>query len=318
MNNELISAAKLIRDWQRSQNLSDVQLLKKFPGLGSTKTFTRIVDGDLADLDIERWLMEYRQALALIEALAEGGSDDEPLYDDLTTCARLRLAALDAMKEKGNNRLIIGLGGPGSGKSSAARVLAAKYGSRIVLVEADETWKKNVNNFLAGMLRALGVRDFPASADARWQRLLERLREGDRCLVIDEAHHMGVPAFNMVKSLLNQTNCQIILLALPVLFRRIEMAAWEEVRQLTQNRLLERIRFDGIQASDIEKFIGRRCGWDNGEIKRAAAAVKEPASRYGHLAFLKLVCRKAKKLADGETVTLDHFLQAVKLVTESR
>lgn len=313
---ELQTMARQIRDWQKKQELSDTMLLKKFAGLGSTKTFTRILDGDVADLDTERWLLEYRQVLSLIEALADASSESEPLYDDLTTCARLRVAALEAMREKGNNRLVVVLGGPGTGKTSAALALAQKYGSRVLLAEADETWK-SAHNALGALLRALGVRELPSSPADRLARLIERLREGDRLLLIDEAHHMGVASFNMVKTLLNQTGCQIVLLALPVLFRRIEMAAWEEVRQLTQNRMLERLRFDGVDAHDAEKFIARRLCM-NGEAKKAAAMCREAAIRHGHLAFLKLACRKAKRLADGEPVTLDHWAAAVKHVTETR
>jgi DNA transposition AAA+ family ATPase len=317
MKTELQQAARDIRAWQLSKDLSDVQMLKKFPGLGSTKTYTRLLAADVEDLDTERWLIELRQVQALIEALADASTDDEPLYDDLSTCARLRVSALEAMKERGNNRLIITLGPPGSGKTSAAIALAGKYGSRIVLAEADETWK-SANNALGGLLRAVGVKDLPASAADRLARLIERLREGERCLIIDEAHHMGVPAFNLVKTLLNQTGCQVILLALPVLFRRLEMAAWEEVRQLTQNRLLERIRLDQVQPHDAEKFLARRLAWSNGEIKKAVAAIKEPMARHGQFAFLKLACRRARRDAGGDPVTLDGFLAAAKQIMETR
>lgn len=315
--NELQELARQIREWQTKNNLSDTALLKKFPGLGSTKTFTRIVAGDFEGLDLDRWAVEYRQVLALIEALAEAGTEAEPLYDDLSTCLRLRIAALEAMKETGNNRLVIVLGPPGTGKTSAALALAQKYGSRVVLAEADETWK-SAHNALGGLLRALGVRELPSSPADRLARLIERLREADRCVVVDEAHHMGVAAFNLVKTLLNQTGCQIVLLALPVLFRRLELAAWEEVRQLTQNRLLERIKFEQVDQHDAEKFIARRLAWSNGEIKKAAAAIREMMVRHGQLAFVKLACRKAKRLADGEPVTLELFLAAAKQVVETR
>lgn len=317
MKNELQQVALDIRAWQTSKGLSDVQMLKKFPGLGSTKTYTRLLAGDVDDLDTERWLIELRQVQALIDALADASTDDEPLYDDLSTCARMRVAALEAMREKGNNRLIVVLGPPGTGKTTAALALAQKYGSRIVLCEADETWK-SAHNALGGILRAVGVRELPSSPADRLARLIERLREGDRCLVIDEGHHMGVASFNVLKTLLNQTGCQIILLALPVLFRRIEMAAWEEVRQLTQNRMLERVKFDAVEPHDIERFLSRRLTWSNGDLKKAAAAMKEPMARYGHFAFLKLVCRRAKRDAGGDPVTLDVFLAAAKKVMESR
>jgi hypothetical protein len=61
----------------------------------------------------------------------------------------------DAMRETGNDRLIIVEGNPGDGKSSAVAALVGRYGSRIVLAEAAETWRDSINAMLADLLLAM-------------------------------------------------------------------------------------------------------------------------------------------------------------------
>ena len=74
---ELVALAQKIRAWQEVRKLSDNELLRRLPGLGSTKTFGRILKNDLEELDLERWLSEYRAVWALIESLTGRDRDEE-------------------------------------------------------------------------------------------------------------------------------------------------------------------------------------------------------------------------------------------------
>ena len=131
MENALKRIAGDIRDWQTGRTVSDAELCRKFAGLGSTKTYKRILDGDVGELDVERWLVEYEQVWALMEMESAATADDEQVYDDLWHVTATRLAATDAMREAGNNRLVIVEGPSGSGKTSAGRCLAARFGRRL-------------------------------------------------------------------------------------------------------------------------------------------------------------------------------------------
>ncbi|MBI5817436.1 MAG: ATP-binding protein [Verrucomicrobia bacterium] len=318
---ELASLAQTIRDYQTKREWSDTLLCKKFGGLGSTKTFTKILKNELEELDLERWLLEYRSVVNLITAEAGADTQDEQVFDDLSTCSRLRVAFLDIMNVRGNNRLIICEGASGSGKSKAARMLAAKYGRRVLLGEADGTWRSE-NTMLGGLLRLIGKKDFSTGTNERKELLIVELQARRVCICIDEAHHLGPASLNMLKTLINQTPGEFILFGLKTLLNRLETKAFQEALQLTRNRMAERISFDKLDAHDVEMLVKRRLGWLNGEGAKAARMLildgKGPAQRLGHLAFVDAVCRQARKDADGEPVTLEIFSKAMPKVEAAR
>jgi DNA transposition AAA+ family ATPase len=316
----LRNLAGRIRDWQQTRNLSDAELCRRFAGLGSTKTFKRILDpADALDqLDTERQLLNYEQVWNLIEIERASQAADEPTYDDLPHVTKVRLAVEDALKETGNNRLVIVEGASGTGKSTAGRKLAERYGLKIVLAEADETWKDSLNNMLGGLLRALGIKSPPAGVEARKLALLEKLRETPVCIVIDEAHHLGSSTLNMVKTILNQTSAQIVFLAIPTLLRRLESAAFEEARQLTKNRLCERVRLDGCDVASVEKFITRRLRLERETARPCAKTLADRAAQFGNWNFVNLVCRHALLLAGKDAVDNDDFAKAMQSAAASR
>jgi type II secretory pathway predicted ATPase ExeA len=307
-----------IRDWQLARALSDAALVKKFSGLGSTKTFKSLLEGNLDGYDIEHWRVDYEKVLMLMELEAHFTDNDEPTYDDLSNISNARMAVQDAMGEKGNNRLVIIEGPSGSGKTTSARCLAALFGSRVVLAEADETWKESLAAMLAGILRALGVREIPASADDRKTKVLQTLSGSPVCLVIDEAHHLGPRTLNMVKTILNQTRCQVVFLCIPTLFVKLESSAYEEAKQLTKNRLAERVRITSPSVSDVEKFLDHRLNLDRSILRACAKSVSERAGQFGCWNFVNLVCRKARQLAGKSAIDMEVFTQAIQKAQQSR
>lgn len=318
MKTTLTELAGRVRDWQQSAGLSDAELCRRFAGLGSTKTFKRILDGDLAELDLERWETDYRQVIALIEIESQAREADEPVYDDLWHVTATRLAATDAMQERGNNRLVIVEGPSGSGKTTAALCLAARFGRKIILAEADETWKESAASMLGGLLRACGVKEIPQSSEQRKLRLLDYLTGNPACVVLDEAHHLGPRTLNLVKTVLNQTRCQFVFLCIPTLFRKLESAAYEEAKQLTANRMCERVRLPGPGAGEVEKFLDRRLKFEADTLRPCARACAERAAQFGHWNFVNLVARHCRKLAGKSAVDNETFAKAVQKAAASR
>ena len=318
MENALRRIAGDIRDWQTGRAVSDAELCRKFAGLGSTKTYKRILDGDAAELDVERWLVEYEQVWALMEMESAATADDEQVYDDLWHVTAARLAATDAMREAGNNRLVIVEGPSGSGKTSAGRCLAARFGRKVVLSEADETWKESLNSMLGGLLRSLGVKEIPTSAEGRKTKLFEVLVDSPVCLVIDEAHHLGPRTLNLVKTLINQTKCQVVFLCIETLFKKLESQAYEEAKQLTKNRLCERVRLNGPAVPDVEKFLGRRLKFEGDCLKSCAGLCAERARQYGSWNFVNLVSRQCKRLVGKAAVDTETFAKAMQKAAASR
>lgn len=318
MDNELKTLVVKIRDWQKSRSLSDNEICKRFAGLGSTKTYKRILEGEVSELDLDRWQMEYSQVWTLMELESATGAEDEPVYNDLWHVNATRVAVAEAMREAGNNRIVIVEGPSGAGKTVAGRCLAAYFGRKMVLTEADETWKDSLNAMLGGCLRSLGVKEIPNSADGRKTKLLEILIDSPVCLIVDEAHHLGPRTLNLIKTLVNQTRCQMVFLCIETLFKKLECSAYEEARQLTKNRLCERIRLTSPKAPEIEKFLGRRVTFEPGVLKAGAALCEERARQHGCWNFVVLVARQCLKFAGKKDVDEETFGRALQKVAASR
>lgn len=316
---ELHKLAENIREAQLDQKLSDSELCRKFTGLGSTKTYQRIRERkNLDELDLEKWLLSYRAVWALFEGGVSEENPGEEYYEDLTPVLRLKRAINGAMKATGNDRLVIMEADTGSGKSTSRKLVEKKYGQRVVFVEACVAWNDSPAAFLAEILRTFGQRHPPMLTMKRLEIVLAILCSTRTCLIIEEAHHFGPKCLNMLKTLINQTPGEFVLLTLRTLWKRLEREAYEEARQLTGNRLFERIKIESLHPGDVKKMLERRCKVAPEDLTGASRMVTERAQGKGNLAFVRDVCRRASELADGEPVTLDVINSAINQEVASR
>ena len=315
---ELVELAKGIRNWQEAKGLSTSKMLRRFPTLGSDRTYGRLVAGTVEDLDIEKQLVNYRSAWALIEAVGEDASTSEDFYDDLSPVVQLRRAMMETFTENGLARFILVQGDTGSGKTSAARSLIQRYGSRLLFTELSNYVNDSPYNFSVLVLEALGVRTPPNDSMSCFAKLVHELNVTRRCLVIDELHHAGPKILNSIKTLINKTPGEFVGLTMPTLWNRLEKAAYEECRQLTGNRLAERIQLDQINRSDMTKFVTRRLPGLNGATAQAIALLEQSARGRGNLAFVRDVCRRAAAQYDGQKITIEDFAGVVAAEQKSR
>jgi type II secretory pathway predicted ATPase ExeA len=311
---ELCGIARQIRDWQIARNMTDTRLCADHD-IGSPKTFRALADGNPGEYDADRWLPKYRAAWNLIQTASEG-PDRLQVFDDIGPAIRLRAAFADAMRETGSDRLIIVEGNPGDGKTTAVTALVSRYGSRIIQAEAAETWRDSINAMLADLLLALGVQNPPVSAAGRLDKLIDTLRSRRVCLVIDEAHHMGPRGLNMVKTIINRTPGEIIMIGLPVLLKRLEMAAYQEARQLTLNRLCERITLQSADKEDTAILLERLGGLAVAVAREAAPRLAAMAVGHGSLKFVARVCRRI--LRDGIPTDAESVVKLAAKVAAGR
>lgn len=318
---ELKAIAHKVREHQISRNLSDAALLKKFADLGSTKTYKRILAGDLAELDLEKQLNNYRAVEALIDSTANAMEINEELYDDLYPALALRRVFIETQQITTLSRVVFLLGPNGSGKSGARKVLQEKFGSRLLLVEATDVWNDSPMSMLGALLTAMGVKELPYNATERLTKVIEKLNHTRRCLLIEEAHHLGPRLLNTVKTLVNNTTGEFVLIAVDTLWKKLEgdKLAYEEARQLSQNRLAERIQLPKCPlASDVEKILSRRIKWANGDLQNAVNLILSKAENCGRFSFVRDVCIRANENAGSDPVTMEAFVQAVAQEVKSR
>lgn len=316
---ELREIAAKIREYQLANKLSDNALLKKFAGLGSTKTFKKILDGELTELDIDNQLNNYRAVWAFVESMGDDRVDDEELYDDLFAVVQLRRVFFETRKETGNARFVIMAGPTGSGKSSARKVLMDKFGAALMCIEAREDWNGKPNPFLGAIIKAFGKKDMPPVACERFDIAAEKLSDSRRCLMIEEAHHLGPKNFNVIKSLINNTPGEFVLLGNDTLLKRLEMTAYEDASQLTGNRLAERINLGKeVRDRDVRIMIERRLPFAGADLAKAVKCCIERANNYGRLAFVRDVIRRTARKADGEAATIEQFIDSIREEVLSR
>lgn len=314
---ELREIASRVREWQQTKQLSDTALIKKFSGLGSTKTFTRILKDELKELDLEKQLTNYRAVEALIESIGDDDGEDEELYPDLTPTVHLSRVALEVIRERGIARFVLMLGDTGVGKSSARKVILGKYGQRFLWVEATEVWNDSPNALLGSVLSALGEKQLPPAGIDRLTKVESRLNESRIGIFVEEAHHLGPRCLNTIKTLINRTPSEFLILAKETLWAKLERAAYEEAKQLTKNRLAERIYIQGVKETDVKKMLERRVNWDNGDMKSAVKLVVDRAN-LGNLAFCREVIKRVNEMAEGEPVTIEQFTTAINDEAKSR
>lgn len=294
---QLADVALQIEAHRKAAGISQNAWSRQWPGLGSQKTYSNIVQGVFGDISLEKNLPNYRAVLSAIRANV-GSTGDEPLYEDLPGAEAVTLAALRLMHHEGTDRLILVLGGSGSGKTSAIRVLAAQGagGSRLIRLEADETWK-SPRAALRRMLLGAGVpkADIPGPLADMEDKLIDALNQQGRCVVaIDEAHHVSGCVLNLFKTLLNRTSMRLILAGMSTIFQKLRANASEESKQLIHNRLFERIDLVGPDKDTARRFLARRLGSDGGWKDGTLHNIAGTSVHCGHWSFLRRIVDQIK------------------------
>ena len=302
LENELVETAAKIAAWGESHGMSRAQLVRNFSDLGSEKSFRDISCGQLEGYNAENQLTKYRAVYATMEELANQGGE-ERIYDDLGTVVKIRRAFLGVVKATGTNRVLIVQGESGVGKTTAVGLLRGKYGTgRISYVEASDVWADSPNAFLGAILRALGVTELPAGRVQRLEEVQARLAISRRCLVIDEAHHLGPHCLNTVKTLVNTTPGEFILVAIPTLWNKLQAHAYQEAKQIATNRLSERVKLT-LDEADVRTYLAKRFpDAAAADLKTAARIIRPSALLSGNYAFVRDVCRALAGL-DADTVS---------------
>jgi len=310
--------AGTIMAYQAERGWSERQLLLQFPDIGTSKDWWAVRNGKLDDRDGADLLSRCRSVVAQIEALRDAAAKGEDLYDDMHPVVEMTRAIPALLTTSGNDRVLLIQGEPGSGKTTALNLLRTRLGAAIVPIEASEAWGDSPLALLAAVLRALGVTDLPISAADRLERAKDVMRGSRRVLVIDEAHHLGPRNLNVLKSLVNGTAWGFVLLAIPTLWRKLERGAYEEARQLTTNRLAERIKLECPTARDCQRMLERRVG-KIPDMREAAELVVKQAATHGGLGFVRDVCKRLVDVRDaGAEISLRDVGMAVEKELKSR
>ena len=300
---------KQLRELQTQLGLSDAAFVREHLTLSSTvwsrlNSGTYQADATSAFVRLDGNLRQLRMHLAKNAKLTGGAvfhelTPQKAVVDAITT-AKLKPAT-------DPDRLIVFLGETGSGKTALARELKVMHDG--VLVEGRESWRDSYYAAVCDIAAAAGVSEgeLDPGKHAAEAALLRRLRAHRRVLIIDEGEYFGPRTANLLKLLLNQTETVIVLMAIPVLFRRWQEKAWAESVQLSR-RSHAVIDAQLVDPKDVLKFIGRRFVVE-GDLNKFCAIVAKAANAFGRY---DTVVRILDELAPEECVTPEDAEQAVR------
>lgn len=301
---DLITVAQSIHAWQNEQSpkISDEGMLKRFPALGSVKTYRRLRDGDTTQLHLEdgEWLKDYQAVKALCDVAALGQGDD-PIYSDLTPTKEVAERIAELCRGRGLDRILIVQGGTGSGKTKALECAHALIANS-VLVTADIMWTLSNSAFLGDLVKSLGgvrerdAEEFDRKTSCAYRAALLKRTLGQRRLVIllDEAHHLSADGIDFIKGLVNNfRNLYFVLAGMDTLWTRLTADRWQQAKQIIYNRGLATVHLSPPTAEDALTFLTRRApGFDVAPHDAALAELVADARQFGSFAYLRRVARK--------------------------
>jgi len=297
---------------------SDERFCKRWLGV-SASTWSRIKDGSYGAKNWDSILTKLAGALRMIEDTAASRKCSHAVRVlSLRHIKAVAAAVMEASHEQ-RDRLVVYLGASGSGKSKMAEWLAEYYHGQTVCIEATESSGDSYLSAVGGIGRAIGIKE--EMLGARWSAegaVLDFAAANPRIFVIDEAHHMGRPALNLCKAILNRgaPGTVVVFLAIPALWERMCKKAWAEAEQL-RNRAKAVIRApQALDPADLEAFLRDRFGpasWaalgENDE--KAVEAVRQAVLRFGQWAAAERIAAAALNIAAEGPVTLADIDAAV-------
>lgn len=300
---------------QERLKLSDSAFVQKHLTISAT-TWSRLRSGNYAAdataafIRLEGNLRQLRIERAKVAKLTGGrefiGLPPHEQVRNAVTLAKLKPA-------DDQDRLVVFLAETGGGKTALARDLKVAHDG--ILVEARESWRDSYYAAVCAIGAAAGVAesDLDHGTGAAETALLRKLRANRRVLIIDEGEYFGPRTANLLKLLLNQTETVIVLMAIPVLFRRWQEKAWVESVQLNR-RSTAVVVADAVTPGDVRKFAAGRVKLAEAEAKAACVAVAEAANAFGRYDTVLRVLEELAAEEAGETVGVEQVRQAVRRV----
>lgn len=279
--------------------------------VGSHKTWEfRLFARKWSELKHETWLPRLRKLALKIE----GSTGDQEIFADLPI-VKHAVYLYDTLQSRTNDRrCAILIGTQGTGKTLSLRHLERENNYAPAFLSANETWKDSRAR-IANALGAAVKSTITPSASQTFQNAIEHLKANPMNILIDEAHEGGVLLMKLVKSLINETQCKIMLGIYPTAWRRLTNGAndaYEEAQQLLR-RTIRPIKNDwiaGITEKDVEAWA--KCV----ELEMPKTKVQEimPLVRkHGNYSLLTDALERARFLAseDDEEVTAKGLCEQV-------
>lgn len=216
---EIKAIVARIADIQGARKLSDNQLLREYPDIGSTKTWrNRLVPGTLEGLNLDRMLAKLQRVAAILD----GGSPDEIFYPEMGFAKEMTARLLRLERQTNDRRILACLAPNGTGKSAFARWAVAQSRATRAYVRMRPTWRNRSIHICSGIGRALGKTIQSTNPSDVEHAVIEELANTPRTLFIDQAHEGGVQLMHELRAFVDETPSRFVYLAYDTAFKRVQ------------------------------------------------------------------------------------------------
>jgi hypothetical protein len=218
--------------------------------VGSQKSWeSRLFIRKWDELKPETWLPRLRKFVGEIE----GSVGEQEIFASLPIVKHAVYLYETLQTRTNDRRCAMLIGTQGTGKTLALRYLQRDNDFTSAFLSANETWKDSrmrIANALATAVNATVT----GSASKTFQNSLDKLKENPMDILIDEAHEGGVLLIKLVKTIINETKCRVLLGIYPTAWRRLLNGAndaYAEAQQLLR-RTIRPVKTDWIRGINKE------------------------------------------------------------------
>ena len=307
---------KALRELAESLKISDAVVAKRYIGISKT-TWSQLQSGTYPAQDPAAMLEKCEAALQTLTDETESVGQAAAIVE--LSHVKAALAGVKGCYGIPQNRLVVFLAPSGGGKTTFTRKLRQTYRGGVVCGDASETWRGSYLNAAADIAGWLGIEGVFVNPRKAEDAVISALQATPRILVIDEGHACGPAALNFIKAILNRTECRVVFLSIPELWKRMEEKAYEEAKQL-RRRTHAKIVVDAVEPSNCRAFLKARLpGYEAGdEDKEIVAAVIAAANKFGLYDTVDRICAEIDTEGKGKRVTLELVNAAIKRVEALR
>lgn len=288
-----------IAEFQQQAGLSDSNFAKHLPC--SSTTWSRL-KGDNYKGNVDRKVTEVAKAAqAYREAWQKNQSRNQRRRFYEFTDFKAVFSAVRTAMGRGQlleeDKLIVYCAPSGWGKSHLASELEDRYSAKVVT--ARQSWRTSYFSACASIARAVGVREDFKGAPHAEEALIAHLTNHPCVIVLNEVEFFGRPTLNLIKTILNETGCSVVMLAIPEFFSSIKVLGGLHSAQLLR-RCVAVISAGQITAAQAAKFLGEEFDV-TGDLRTACRSLAQAANvspsggpGYGY----KLLARVVESLAE--------------------
>jgi hypothetical protein len=290
-----------VREEMKANGLSQAQVARE-SGTHATRLNQWLqgkYPGDTVSLEeaLGKWLDARARQLAEGTRLPEA-----PAWVSTPTAQRI-LAALGYAQMAGDVSVVYG--GAGLGKTQTARHYQGTAPNVWIATMTPAT--STVAAALDRVCTSVGVRTVPQGANRMEAAIVERMRDTNGLLVIDEAQHMAHGAIEAVRSLQDATEVGLTIMGNEIVYNRLTGGTRQAHFAQLFSRIGRRLSLRGPLKEDVEA-VCEAWGLTNGAKAMCWSIAKRPGALRGLTKCLRLGAMYAQ--GAGEQLASEHIKAA--------